>query len=173
MQKFEFHETSNDKAEVFQQAARILLDRNFRLIDLDIRRPWGFFLSVDESQAGEFIDEFYNSVELDGIDKSLPLRPKFLGINPGLRLSWQYHHRRAEIWRPIAGYFNLVTSKSDEETEPKTIRAGEVVKIPQGMRHRAAGLNDWALVAEIWQHTDLNNPSDEDDIIRVQDDFGR
>jgi len=27
--------------------------------------------------------------------------------------------------------------------------------------------------AEIWQHTDKNNPSDEDDIIRVQDDFGR
>ena len=26
--------------------------------------------------------------------------------------------------------------------------------------------------AEIWQHTDEDNPSDEDDIIRVQDDFG-
>jgi hypothetical protein len=27
--------------------------------------------------------------------------------------------------------------------------------------------------AEIWQHTDVNHPSDEEDIIRVQDDFGR
>ena len=27
--------------------------------------------------------------------------------------------------------------------------------------------------AEIWQHTDPNHPSYEDDIIRVQDDFGR
>jgi hypothetical protein len=29
------------------------------------------------------------------------------------------------------------------------------------------------LVAEIWQHTDPENPSDEDDIVRVSDDFGR
>jgi mannose-6-phosphate isomerase len=29
------------------------------------------------------------------------------------------------------------------------------------------------LIAEIWQHTDSENPSDEDDIIRVSDDFGR
>jgi mannose-6-phosphate isomerase len=29
------------------------------------------------------------------------------------------------------------------------------------------------VVAEIWQHTDADYPSDEEDIIRVQDDFGR
>jgi hypothetical protein len=29
------------------------------------------------------------------------------------------------------------------------------------------------LVAEIWQHTDPDHPSNEDDIVRVQDDFGR
>ena len=27
--------------------------------------------------------------------------------------------------------------------------------------------------SEIWQHTDAKHPSDEDDIIRVQDDYGR
>lgn len=31
----------------------------------------------------------------------------------------------------------------------------------------------WGVVAEIWQHTDKDNPSNEDDIVRVQDDFGR
>jgi hypothetical protein len=34
-------------------------------------------------------------------------------------------------------------------------------------------LDDYAVVAEIWQHTDINNPSDEDDIVRWQDDFER
>ena len=34
------------------------------------------------------------------------------------------------------------------------------------------GLDNYAVVAEIWQHTD-KIPSDEEDIIRVQDDFGR
>jgi len=29
------------------------------------------------------------------------------------------------------------------------------------------------MIAEIWQHTDAAQPSDEDDIVRVQDDFGR
>ena len=42
----------------------------------------------------------------------------------------------------------------------------------QGVRHRLIGLDDYAVVAEIWQHTD-KIPSDEEDIIRVQDDFGR
>ena len=45
--------------------------------------------------------------------------------------------------------------------------------LKQRERHRLIGLDDYSVVAEIWQHTDPNNPSDEDDIIRVQDDFGR
>src|SRR5665213_2941080 len=99
----EFDTASDDKLHVFQQAAKILLDKNFKLIDMDAERPWGFFLSADESQAEDFIKQFYSGVDLKGLDSSLPLRPKFLGIAPGKRLSWQYHHRRSEIWRPVAG----------------------------------------------------------------------
>ena len=49
---------------------------------------------------------------------------------------------------------------------------GSQLKLNQGVRHRLIGLDDYAVVAEIWQHTD-KIPSDEEDIIRVQDDFGR
>jgi mannose-6-phosphate isomerase len=45
--------------------------------------------------------------------------------------------------------------------------------LKQGERHRLVGLEDWGVIAEIWQHTDASNPSDESDIVRVQDDFGR
>ena len=38
--------------------------------------------------------------------------------------------------------------------------------------HVVIGLKDYGIVAEIWQHTD-SLPSDEDDIVRVQDDFKR
>jgi mannose-6-phosphate isomerase len=155
------------------QAARILLSRGFRLIDFDNLKPWGFYLSVDETQADDFIKEFYDDVELQGIDASLPLRSKFLGIEPGKRLSWQYHHRRAEIWRCLAGEFELITSQTDTEDKKQKVKTGQIVSMPQGMRHRGVGLDDWALIAEIWQHTDPSNPSDEDDIVRVQDDFGR
>jgi mannose-6-phosphate isomerase len=171
--KYEFDIASADKPAVFMQAARILLSRGFRLIDFDNLKPWGFYLSVDETQADEFIKEFYDGIELQGIDASLPLRPKFLGIEPGKRLSWQYHHRRAEIWHCLAGDFELVTSDTDDEDKKQTVKTGSVVNMPQGMRHRGVGLDSWALVAEIWQHTDPSNPSDEDDIVRVQDDFGR
>jgi hypothetical protein len=34
-------------------------------------------------------------------------------------------------------------------------------------------LDKQAIIAEIWQHTDAAQPSDEEDIVRVQDDFGR
>lgn len=49
---------------------------------------------------------------------------------------------------------------------------GNQVKLQQGERHRLIGLKDFGIVAEIWQHTD-SVPSDEDDIVRVQDDFKR
>lgn len=172
-EKYEFNTSSGDKTEVFQQAARILLSRGFRLIDLDITRPWGFFLSVDESQANKFIDEFYSGVELNDTDASLSLRPKFLGIAPNQKLSWQYHHRRSEVWRTLVGSYDLIISTTDEETAPATIQESEVVDIPKGMRHRGAGLDEWALVAEIWQHTDPEKPSNEEDIIRLQDNYGR
>jgi hypothetical protein len=50
------------------------------------------------------------------------------------------------------------------------VTAGATVLIPQGTRHRGVGREDWALIAEIWQHT---NPSNENDIVRMQDDLGR
>lgn len=171
--QYAFDPAVSQKTAAFQQAAQILIDNGFKLIDMNIVKPWGFYLSVDENQAAEFINEFYSGTELADLDTGLPLRPKFLGIAPGKRLSWQYHHRRGEIWRPIAGKFNLITSSSDQETKPELIEPGTIVRIPQGTRHRGIGLESWALIAEIWQHTDRQNPSTEDDIVRVQDDFGR
>ena len=47
-----------------------------------------------------------------------------------------------------------------------------MVKLLQAERHRLVGLENYAVVAEIWQHTDIDNPSDEKDIVRLQDDFG-
>ena len=46
------------------------------------------------------------------------------------------------------------------------------VRLVKGERHRLIGLEDYGFVAEIWQHTD-SIPSDEEDIVRVQDDFSR
>jgi mannose-6-phosphate isomerase-like protein (cupin superfamily) len=102
------------------------------------------------------------------------LSPKILVVAPGKRLSWQYHHHRSEIWKLIAGQAGVVISESDEEKELKAIAMGAIVKLKVGERHRLVGLpGGWGAVAEIWQHTDPLNPSNEDDIVRLQDDFNR
>ena len=93
-------------------------------------------------------------------------------VKPQVKLSWQYHNRRAEIWQVYQGKVGVVKSETDIETEMKVYDVGSQLKHNQGVRHRLIGLDDYAVVAEIWQHTD-QIPSDEDDIIRVQDDFGR
>jgi hypothetical protein len=73
----------------------------------------------------------------------------------------------------VAGEAAVVTSPTDKEQDRKEILLGETITLTQGYRHRLVGLNNWGVIAEIWQHTDPDNPSDEDDIVRVQDDFGR
>jgi hypothetical protein len=67
----------------------------------------------------------------------------------------------------------VATSHTDEETELHILKPGDKIKLKQGERHRLIGLEEWGIIAEIWQHTEADNPSNEDDIIRLQDDFGR
>ena len=101
------------------------------------------------------------------------LSPKILLIKPNKRLSWQYHNRRSEIWSVIKG--DVIVSKSENNSEGDLIKLKEKNQIEIGnkIRHRIIGTDYYALVAEIWIHTDKSNPSDENDIIRLQDDFNR
>ena len=159
--------------DVFQTVEQFIKDKGFTIVDRDADRPWGGFLVIEEEQAEEFISTFFpdQSVEdFKGFDK---LSPKILLVAPGKRLSWQYHHRRAEIWRVIGGEAGVVVSDTDEQTPVKKLELGESVSLNQGERHRLVGLEGWGVLAEIWKHTDPENPSDEEDIVRVEDDFGR
>ena len=47
------------------------------------------------------------------------------------------------------------------------------IKLKQGERHRLIGLDNYSVISELWQHTDYKNPSNEDDIVRISDDYGR
>lgn len=146
---------------------------NFNIIDFDLKRPWGGFYVIDESQAQQFADTFFDGLSIETLLIGGKLSPKILLVSPNKRLSWQYHNRRAEIWRVISGPVAVVRSNTDEEGEMMVHQAGEYIKLNQGERHRLIGLDQQAIIAEIWQHIDLDHPSDEFDIIRVQDDFGR
>jgi mannose-6-phosphate isomerase len=161
------------KNDIFNEVAHLLQTLHFTIIKQDDNRPWGGFYVIAESEAERFAQHFFPNEDFNALKLSDRLSPKILLVAPGKRLSWQYHHRRAEIWRCIAGRVAVATSATDEEQELFHLDKGDTIKLQQGERHRLIGLDDWGWVAEIWQHTDAANPSDEDDIVRLQDDFGR
>ena len=122
---------------------------------------------------GRIIAAFFSHLSLEDFAGYEKLSPKILVVAPGQRLSWQYHHRRAELWKLIGGVAGVVISDTDEQTDLQNLEIGDIVNLKCGERHRLVGTEAYGVVAEIWQHTDTSNPSDEDDIVRVQDDFGR
>ena len=144
----------------------------FTIVTKDFERPWGAFLVIKEEEAQDFANRFFNGINVDTLRVEGKLSPKILIVKPGARLSWQYHNRRAEIWQVFKGEVGIVRSDDDSEGELVRLGKGDQVRLAQGERHRLIGLEDYGIVAEIWQHTD-SLPSDEEDIVRIQDDFSR
>ena len=162
-----------NKGSIFEQVAAQLAEAGFKVVKKDESRPWGGFFVIDEGQASAFIETYFPQLSVADFASFEKLSPKILVVAPHKRLSWQYHFRREEIWRVIGGTAGVVTSPTDVEGNLQHLAVGQVIKMAIGERHRLVGLEDWGIVAEIWQHTDPRNPSDEDDIVRLQDDFGR
>jgi mannose-6-phosphate isomerase len=158
---------------MFKEIKKEIESFGFNVVSYDFERPWGGFLVIDETQAQDFSNKFFEGLDVNTLKIGGKLSPKILIVKPEARLSWQYHNRRAEIWQVYKGSAGIIRSDSDIENEMKIYKEGDQIILQQGERHRLIGLDDYSVVAEIWQHTDKNNSSDEDDIIRVQDDFGR
>ncbi len=162
-----------EKKEIFAEIENDLIRQGFEIESKDQNRPWGGFFVIDENQAQQFSNTFFDGISVLELQISGKLSPKILIVEPGKRLSWQYHHRRAEIWQVVQGTVGVIRSFTDVEGSIQTLKPGDEIKLECGERHRLVGLEDWGVVAEIWQHTDPENPSDEDDIVRLEDDFGR
>jgi mannose-6-phosphate isomerase-like protein (cupin superfamily) len=165
---------ATSKEEVMKSVESYLGDVELVIASKDFSRPWGGFFVIEESLADRFIQLYFPHLKKEDLTISGKLSPKILIVAPGQRLSWQYHHRRAEIWKLAAGVAGVVTSETDVEGPLHKFVVGEIIQLKQGQRHRLIGLPEgWGMIAEIWRHTDAKNPSDESDIVRVQDDFGR
>ena len=142
----------------------------FNVIDYDFNRPWGGFLLIDESQSQDFINAFIaqENLKIEG-----RLSPKILIVNPNSRLSWQFHYRRKEIWRVYKNSVGIFRSMDNNQNEMEILNEGDIIKFQIKERHRLVGLSNFGVVAEIWIHTDLKNPSNEQDIVRLEDDYSR
>ena len=145
----------------------------FEIISKDFDRPWGGFLVINEDQSQEFANQFFEGIDIKNLKIGGKLSPKIIMVKPNSKLSWQYHNRRAEIWKVFKGEVGISRSFDDNQNPTIKLVKGDQIKLKKGERHRLIGLDDFAVIAEIWQHTDLENPSNENDIIRLSDDYGR
>ncbi len=88
---------------------------------------------------------------------------KLLHVAPGKRFSLQKHAHRSEFWRVVAGSGTLTL-----DSETRIMALGDEVLVSQGTLHRLEGGPDGITVLEI-----IQGEYDENDIERVEDDFGR
>ena len=99
----------------------LIKSKGFKVISKDFERPWGGFLVIDESQAKDFSNQFFKGLDVQTLKIGGKLSPKILIVKPKARLSWQYHHRRAEIWRVFKGECGIIKSDTDMENQMKII----------------------------------------------------
>ena len=107
-------------------------------------RPWGKFEIL--------IDNDYCKV-------------KRITVKPGGRLSYQYHHKRGEVWTVVQG---KATMTLDDVVEHYYYE--ETILIPQGTKHRVENKGQDDLVFIEVQHGSYFG---EDDIVRIEDDYNR
>ena len=107
-------------------------------------RPWGSFENL--------LDTDYCKV-------------KRIIVKPGQRLSYQYHHKRSEAWVVVQGVATVTLNDKDIDYS-----VGEIVDIPVGMKHRVRNDKEEDL---IFIETQTGTYFGEDDIVRLEDDYGR
>lgn len=108
------------------------------------KRPWGEFFVLQENSSYKI---------------------KRIEVNPGQRLSYQYHNKRSEVWVIIQGEgIILLNDKKIKYSK------GDSISIPKGIRHRIENNgSEKTIFIEIQTGTYFG----EDDIVRIQDDYNR
>ena len=90
---------------------------------------------------------------------------KRIEVDPGGRLSYQYHHKRSEAWTIVEGVGSITLDGIDKE-----YTKGQTVLIPQGVKHRIENKTTEKVVfIEVQTGTYFG----EDDIVRIEDDYNR
>jgi mannose-6-phosphate isomerase len=90
---------------------------------------------------------------------------KTIEVHPGQRLSYRRHSRRSEPWCVVGGE-RVVTLDGNSVD----VRRGDAVDVSLGTPHRIQNIGDVPLVFVEVQHGDYFG---EDDIVRLDDDYGR
>ncbi len=160
-----------DKFGLRQVLRNFANEVNWEIVEEDFDRPWGGYLKFDEKMSGDFLELFFPDIDTSEIS-GIRMCPKFLIVEKGARLSWQYHNRRSEEWVVLGGKAGVVLSDDNTEGEMMVFEPEDRISIKTGIRHRLVGMSNLLLVAEVWINTH-EELSGEDDIVRIQDDYSR
>ena len=171
--KLKTNVTIKNKQEIYDQTKNWLKSNGLDIEDMDLNRPWGGFFVISPLQLKKFKSLFFEEVTFTDLQENLKMSPKILLVGPEQKLSWQYHHRRSELWKLVAGKAYYSRSENNFEQPSMEMIIGQLVELGQGERHRLIGSREWGIVAEIWIHSDIKHPSDENDIIRLEDNYDR
>lgn len=155
------------KKDMFDEIRSKLISQGFKIARMDDQPIWGGSIFIDESSAEAFAKTYFPDYVGEQAQQALPLQPKILVVAPGQQISWQYHTRRTELWQVIVGEVGVITNVSNEETAVVEKSSRELILLAPQTRHRLVGLKNWGIIAQIWQHTDVKNPSDEKDVVRL------
>ena len=108
------------------------------------KRPWGEFFIIQET---------------------ISYKIKRIEVNPGQRLSYQYHNKRSEVWIIIQGEGTVILNDNKINYSK-----GDTIEIPQGVKHRIENNgSEKTIFIEVQTGTYFG----EDDIVRLQDDYNR
>jgi len=165
------------KSELFDEIREAIESVSYRIAECNDQKPWGGYFRITSEQADDFLADFFPDLNHDEArlgDPNAELSPKLLIVAPHQRLSWQMHHRRAERWIFLTDGGGYYKSSTDVEGLLHQVPAGCEVQFAKGERHRLVSVDaGYVIVAEIWQYSDPLWLSDEDDIVRIQDDYVR
>ena len=135
----------NRTQEVRQLVARLVTERREEIEALPtVHRPWGSYTSLHNGHR---------------------VQVKHIMVKPGGRLSLQMHHHRAEHWIVVHG-----TAKIRRGEEEMMLTEDQSTYIPLGTAHRLENPGKIPLhLIEVQSGSYLG----EDDIIRLEDSYGR
>ena len=107
-------------------------------------RPWGSFTVLDEGEG---------------------FKVKRISVNPGHKLSLQYHHHRSEHWTVVQGEASVTVGE-----DIKKVKVNESVYIPLKEKHALSNEGE-----ELMQliEVQVGDYLGEDDIVRLEDRYGR
>ena len=109
-----------------------------------VYRPWGHYQNLERGEG---------------------FLVKRIMVNPGAKLSLQYHHKRAEHWIVVAG-----TARVTRGDETFDLGPNQSTYISKGARHRLENSGETPLhLIEVQS----GNYIGEDDIVRLEDTYGR